>query len=944
MVNILKGILIWSVAFTVMPLNAQEMLHRTFSINDLNPQGKISSLFESSQGLLLLSSENKLYTFDGKNYEEVLALPFFDNISVIAEDSSAQIIIGTANGHVYKFSLNSFKLSNTVFENKEVAAIKSILCLPGDSMVIGTYGAGLYFLFPEKTIHFNIKNGLPSNDIYDMAVDAQQKIWIGTDNGLGIIDLNSQETGIKILNKKDGLKDEIITSVDVFYGKVWIAYHDFGYASVHSTYYAVEHPNYTWRQGPILDFFAISNEIMVLTQSGQIVIGSQKLNSFSQKTLPVQSNIAIITKGKDNKFWILDKNQQYLQLVYPNSISYNIPKDIKFQAIAFNYHNFFYLGHANGVGRALGKADYYEIPELSGLNVVSLLVDSERKLWIGTLGQGLYRFDLLSKALVKFGPEQGLLNDNILSIKEGENHYWVCTLGGVFVSRKSRNQKIIFQQQKMEGGSGASFIYDLTTSGDEHIWVATDGKGLLQMDYDGIINTNTDSTLQSGTYYSVAINRENNSIWAVSANEGVHKWSENKLTAYTVSEGLRSMENNAVQINNSGNVFVWNKFGVDLLLANDSIFFPFWTQENPEEGNVLNLLTIDDQGQIWTIHDSKIHPLIISDTEAGKPNLWIQKATNMGNIIDLSKSQVFSYNDNFLAFHFKATHWNSPGQIYFRYKLEGLNTDWIVTADKSISFPGLAPGKYNFILQASLNPQFLLAREASYSFTIDIPFWKKTFFWIPLSLLVVLGTLAIIRIREKRIKHLGQIRNQLSEYKYDLLTSQINPHFLFNSFNVLSALIPKEPTKAQEFLETLSDFYREIVQIKDTDIITIEKDKYILERYYFLLKQRFGDALQIDIDIKDKKGFLIPFTLQLLLENAVKHNVVSGSKPLKLSVIRSGDFIYVKNNIQTKFSASESTGFGLSSLKERYQQYCPNKFEIINDNHYFEVRIPIIYK
>ncbi|MBK7427344.1 MAG: histidine kinase [Saprospiraceae bacterium] len=199
-------------------------------------------------------------------------------------------------------------------------------------------------------------------------------------------------------------------------------------------------------------------------------------------------------------------------------------------------------------------------------------------------------------------------------------------------------------------------------------------------------------------------------------------------------------------------------------------------------------------------------------------------------------------------------------------------------------------------------------------------------------------------MRERRIEKEASLKNLIAEYRYDLLASQINPHFLFNSFNVLAALIPKEPAKAGEFLETLSDFYREIVQIKDTDNIPIEKEIFILERYYYLLKQRFGNALLVSIEIPDMKGFLIPFTLQLLLENAVKHNIVSTSKPLNVLVKRQGDFICVKNNIQTKFSSSESTGFGLSSLKERYQQYSPNKFEILNDNHYFEVRIPIIHK
>ncbi len=887
---------------------------------------------------------NKLFSFDGKTYEEMAILPENENILIIREDQTGNILLGTKTGKVYKFLIHPLKLDDVLFfQNKNQVPVSGIENSSDSGVFIATYGEGLYVIGQQPTLHFDLNKGLPSDDIYDIEMDSLGRIWLATDNGLAIGTYQDSTYKFQLLSRSSGLKDEIITALDYSEDRMWIAYYDFGFASVNISNLDIIHPDFKWDEGSILALKYKSGELAILNSTGKLILQDAKIANSVRKNLREELSFSILAKGRKGKLWLIDKIKETLHLIYPETVTYLIPSNKKVQAIAYQNSSAFLIGHDKGIGRIDESGVYREMTLFSGLNVVSLFPDSKENLWIGTLGQGLYRYDNNSGALIKFGPKDGLMNDNILAIEEDINHYWFCTLGGIYFAHKSE-KKLRFESLSFTGSPGANFIYDIKAAADGSIWAATDGKGIMQLDHLGKINQKIPDQLKSGTYYSIALDGNGKEVWAASADHGIYRLSGKSMTHFTMAQGLRSNNNNAIKLDAYGNVFVWSQYGIDAKLSGDSLFFPFWTQENQDESNVLNLFTIDRQNQIWAIHDFILHPVVISNPEISRPELWLHKITCMGKTVDPFVNAVFPYDQNYMSFQYKGLQWNDPGQIFYRYHLLGADTTWTYTTDKIINFSGLQPGEYKFRIQASLHPDFHIFNEDNFTFKINPPFWNQVWFWLPLSLFLGFIAILIVRMRENRIEKEASLKNQISEYRYDLLASQINPHFLFNSFNVLAALIPKQPAAAEKFLETLSDFYREIVQIKDNDIITMEKEFYILERYYYLLKQRFGNALNLDINITDFKGHLIPFTLQLLLENAVKHNVVSVSKPLNVLVVRTENFISVKNNIQPKFGPSESTGFGLSSLRERYQQYYPDKFEILNDNQYFEVRIPIIHK
>ncbi len=178
----------------------------------------------------------------------------------------------------------------------------------------------------------------------------------------------------------------------------------------------------------------------------------------------------------------------------------------------------------------------------------------------------------------------------------------------------------------------------------------------------------------------------------------------------------------------------------------------------------------------------------------------------------------------------------------------------------------------------------------------------------------------------------------------DALRTQINPHFLFNNLNTLTAIIPDEPETAVLFVQQLSRVYRHILEVKDEPSILLKEELGVLKSYSFLLQTRFGKNFNLRVDIDDTwlTQRVPPLSLQLLLENAIKHNVVSKDHPLFIHVfVREGKLV-VSNNLQPKKQAAASVGIGLDNIRKRSSLLTGKLVEVVNGPENFIVSIPLI--
>jgi len=188
-----------------------------------------------------------------------------------------------------------------------------------------------------------------------------------------------------------------------------------------------------------------------------------------------------------------------------------------------------------------------------------------------------------------------------------------------------------------------------------------------------------------------------------------------------------------------------------------------------------------------------------------------------------------------------------------------------------------------------------------------------------------------------------QFKTQMLAYKYEALQNQINPHFLFNSFNVLTDLVYDDPKKAVNFIKQLSQLFRYVLDNREKELVPIADELEFLKTYTFLLKTRFENKLTLNLDLDSNPNELIvPMALQLLIENCVKHNEISTAKPLTINVERIHDYIEVSNNYQFKNVGNNSKKTGLANIKQQYSFFTDKELIIESNDEFYRVQIPII--
>ncbi|GAB4237082.1 MAG: hypothetical protein Tsb0034_12020 [Ekhidna sp.] len=328
----------------------------------------------------------------------------------------------------------------------------------------------------------------------------------------------------------------------------------------------------------------------------------------------------------------------------------------------------------------------------------------------------------------------------------------------------------------------------------------------------------------------------------------------------------------------------------------------------------------------------------------------------------------------FVFFFFKLTRaegwndfliWDSISFVSLFYTLFVILAIWEIVS-RSISFYGrntdvtVTSGLYRLHAKTTLTSlPFVILFAIGYNLIIQTYFGGccpkhevGTGFWIDsaqgfvISLLII--SYEIIRIymrtaiKDAREKEL--IKKELAAARYEGLKNQVNPHFLFNSFSVLSSLVEKDSETAIEFISKLSDLYRYILENDDKSLVAISDEIAFLDDYLFLLKMRHGKSLSIEKNLEklDLNAQIPPLSLQLLLENAVKHNSFSKEEPLKIILSAPNDkTVQLENRKAAKTELVKSTGIGLSNLSKRLQLLTGRGLTIVEDDITFKVSIPL---
>jgi len=270
---------------------------------------------------------------------------------------------------------------------------------------------------------------------------------------------------------------------------------------------------------------------------------------------------------------------------------------------------------------------------------------------------------------------------------------------------------------------------------------------------------------------------------------------------------------------------------------------------------------------------------------------------------------------------------------WLRFPLKRLIVQFIVTIVFSLIVIVFAILLSGFFWHQKITSDFFLETGA---FMVKIAF-----------LFVFLGTLIANTImffknwKEAAVQQEKLKREQLA-LQYETLKSQVNPHFLFNNLNSLTSLISTNPDKAIDFVKKLSEVYRYVLDQKDHELVALDIELKFLESYIFLQKIRFETNLNVQIDVESKNYKVIPLSLQMMVENAIKHNEISDRNPLLVHVFSTDDqYLTVENKLQKK-AGSEGNGSGIQNISDRYEYFTDRKVKISFTSDRFRISIPLL--
>ncbi|MBE0678245.1 MAG: histidine kinase [Bacteroidales bacterium] len=228
---------------------------------------------------------------------------------------------------------------------------------------------------------------------------------------------------------------------------------------------------------------------------------------------------------------------------------------------------------------------------------------------------------------------------------------------------------------------------------------------------------------------------------------------------------------------------------------------------------------------------------------------------------------------------------------------------------------------------------------------------KVTLTLLLLQVLIVVYAFSLItaiqffRMWKEGLMKQEALQRRTLELKLEALRNQVNPHFLFNSLNMLASLVPRDQDMAVKMIMNLSDSYRYLLDQRDQKLVEWPVERTFVENWLSLQQMRFADNLRVHITPGDWPVFyVVPLAVQMLVENAVKHNTITSEEPLEISIYAEEGYLVVRNNLQVRSTVERTSNAGLENIKQQYEILTGMKVEVKSDDGFFTVRLPCIYK
>ena len=294
------------------------------------------------------------------------------------------------------------------------------------------------------------------------------------------------------------------------------------------------------------------------------------------------------------------------------------------------------------------------------------------------------------------------------------------------------------------------------------------------------------------------------------------------------------------------------------------------------------------------------------------------------------------------AFLISTTQW--LGHTYFQIKI-GENYSWLNEPFKRFYITLLTIIGYSIfayaVVQIIMN--LIVSGQLPDAFIhFDFDYWSFPAI-ISLIIALIFSAIGFFKAWKNEVVEKEKMKNEMLSYKYESLRNQINPHFMFNSLNVLADLVYEDQKTAVKFIHQFSDIYRYVLDSREKELVPLSEELEFVNKYIYLLKIRFENKLMINIENNSNNNpLIVPLALQLLIENAIKHNEVSTKNNLIIKVNIENDYLNVSNKILKKNIGETSKQIGLKNLTQQFSYFTDKEVTIVEVNNEFIVKIPLI--